>query len=176
MEDIEVKKDDLVNNQFQQNKETENKEDHMEENKEDNMEENKENIKEDNKEDNINTEIKAEINKDNINIDNEKRNEDENSEEIKLKINDIFVKKNSENADKDNQNNLLNERKSIKSKVTNANVKSNSIDENDEDIGENYADDFSEKMREEQNIIIGNSNYFIDPLNLKKSMENKKQK
>ena len=133
----------------------------------------------------VNGDIKTDIN---INVNEnkelekikEEKEEDLKSEEVKLNDEEI---KNEDNINKDNDDNILKENPklnksdiSIRSNQANKSETSKEKEKEEEDIGENYADDFSEKMSQEGNIIYSSNNYFLEPWNLKSKTSIKKPK
>ena len=173
MEDIEIKKDDIVTN------------------KDININTNQ------NEEEIINTNVnimntdKNEIKK--FETIKEDKKEDERSEEVKLNKNEFTeVKTDFGIENDDNVNILKNSPKSIQGKISNKSNKSENKEgekeeekekeaeeekekgekkeeKEEEDIGENYADEFSEKMSQEGNIIHESNNYFLKSWNFKKN-------
>jgi len=110
----------------------------------------------------------------------EEKEEDLKSEEVKLNDEEI---KNENNINKDKNDNILKENPklnksdiSIKSNEANKSETSKEKEKEEEDIGENYVDDFSEKMSQEGNIIYASNNYFLEPWNLKSKTSLKKSK
>ncbi len=164
MENEEIKKDEIVINTEIKNK--------LEEGRKGGINE-------------VNGDIKTDIN---INeIENkelekikEEKEEDLKSEEVKLNDEEI---KNEENINKGKDDNILKENPqlnksdtSIRSNQANKSETSKEKEKEEEDIGENYADDFSEKMSQEGNIIYSSNNYFLEPWNLKSKTSIKKSK
>ena len=73
---------------------------------------------------------------------------------------------------------MLKSNKLNTSKISNKSNKQNEEHKGDnkeqeefEDIGENYEDNFSERMSKEGNIDIKNSNYFKEPWNLRNKIK-----
>ena len=124
------------------------------------IEENLENMEIKNDDIGINNNIKTTKDKEEESNKKEKE-EDEKSEEIRLNRDDIEEAKTD--FGKDKEVNLLKNNRINTSKVSN---KENQ--EEFEDIGENYEDNFSERMSKEGNINIKSSNYFKKSWNLKK--------
>ena len=124
------------------------------------IEENLENMEIKNDDIGINNNIKTTKDKEEESNKKEKE-EDEKSEEIRLNRDDIEEAKTD--FGKDKEVNLLKNNRINTSKVNN---KENQ--EEFEDIGENYEDNFSERMSKEGNINIKSSNYFKKSWNLKK--------
>ena len=164
MENEEIKKDEIVINTDIKNK--------LEEGRKGGINE-------------VNGDIKADINingNENKELEKikEEKEEDLKSEEVKLNDEEI---KNENNINKDKNDNILKENPklnksdiSIKSNQANKSETSKEKEKEEEDIGENYADDFSEKMSQEGNIIYSSNNYFLEPWNLKNKTSIKKSK
>ena len=155
MENIEVKKDDLVKIDIKEVND-----------------EKKDNINEINTK---NIETKNEIiGRNNIDFNKGEKKEGDNSEEILLNKKDLSGDKITDFGKdvevKSIKNNSVN-----KSKISNKSQKSQKTEGKEEDIGENYEDDLSEKMSKEGNFIFTNNDYFIEPWNLKSSSELKKK-
>ena len=142
----------------------------------DNMEIKNDEINGDNNLKNIKIDGENDDNDNNINNKKEKE-EDEKSEEIRLNKDDIEVEAKTDFG-KEKDINVLKSNKLNMSKISNKSNKQNEEHKEDnkeqeefEDIGENYEDNFSERMSKEGNIDIKNSNYFKEPWNLRNKIK-----
>jgi hypothetical protein len=163
MEDMQIKKDDIVNNQLNEEK---NRNDININDIEVKKKEKELNTKMNN-EGNINTGFGLNnINNEDIENNNDK-NEDLKSENALLNNKDSTGDKNTAIGKED---------KLPTPKDINNDKISHKNNENEEDFGENYTEGFSEQMSKEDNIIIKSNNYFTESWNLKSKIKTTKDK
>ena len=163
MEDMQIKKDDIVNNQ---------------QNEENNINDiNINDIEVKKKEKELNTKMNNEGNintgfgLNNINNEDNENNNDKNED---LKSENALLNNKDSTGDKNTA--IGKEDKLPTPKDINNDKISHKNNENEEDFGENYTEGFSEQMSKEDNIIIKSNNYFTESWNLKSKIKTTKDK